>query len=42
MTKHQILKLAVECQHAVNIPTDVGEEEKKALEQTSDDAISGW
>ena len=26
----------------VNIPSDVGDEEKKALEQTGDDATSGW
>jgi hypothetical protein len=26
----------------VNIPADVGEEEKKALKQTGDDATSGW
>ncbi len=26
----------------VNIPPDVGDEEKKALEQTGDDATSGW
>ena len=28
--------------HQVNIPPDVGEEEKKALEQTGDDATQGW
>ena len=28
--------------HQVNIPPDVGDEEKKALEQTGDDATSGW
>ncbi len=26
----------------VNIPPDVGEEEKKALDQRGDDATSGW
>ncbi len=26
----------------VSVPPDVGEEEKKALEQTGDDATSGW
>ncbi len=26
----------------VDIPPDVGEEEKKALEQTGDDATSSW
>jgi len=31
-----------ENRHQVNIPTDVGDEEKKALEQTGDDATSGW
>lgn len=28
--------------HQVNIPSDVSEEEKKALDQTGDDATSGW
>jgi hypothetical protein len=28
--------------YQVNIPPDVGDEEKKALEQTGDDATSGW
>jgi len=31
-----------EAHHRVNIPADVGDEEKKALEQTGDDATSGW
>jgi hypothetical protein len=31
-----------EGQHRVEVPPDVGEEEKKALEQTGDDATSGW
>jgi hypothetical protein len=26
----------------INVPSDAGEEEKKALEQTGDDATSGW
>jgi hypothetical protein len=26
----------------VEVPPDVGDEEKKALEQTGDDATSGW
>jgi len=26
----------------VNLPPDVGEEEKKALEQTGEDTTSGW
>jgi hypothetical protein len=26
----------------VNIPSDVGNEEKKALDQTGEDATSGW
>jgi len=26
----------------VNVPSDVGEEEKKALDQTGEDATSGW
>jgi hypothetical protein len=28
--------------HQVNVPEEVGDEEKKALEQTGDDATSGW
>ena len=28
--------------HQVNVPLDVGDEEKKALKQTGDDATSGW
>jgi hypothetical protein len=28
--------------HQVNIPSDVSDEEKKAAEQTGDDATSGW
>jgi hypothetical protein len=28
--------------HQVNVPLDVGDEEKKALEQTGEDATSGW
>lgn len=28
--------------HQVNIPADVSDEEKKAAEQTGDDATSGW
>jgi hypothetical protein len=28
--------------HQVNIPLDVSDEEKKALDQTGDDATSGW
>lgn len=28
--------------HEVNLPTDVSDEQKKALEQTGDDATSGW
>ena len=28
--------------HQVNIPPDVSDEEKKALEQTGEDATSGW
>lgn len=31
-----------ESHHQVNIPPDIGDEEKKALEQTGDDATSGW
>lgn len=28
--------------HQVDVPPEVGDEEKKALEQTGDDATSGW
>jgi len=28
--------------HKVTVPSDVGDEEKKALEQTGEDATSGW
>jgi hypothetical protein len=28
--------------HQVDVAPDVGEEEKKALDQTGDDATSGW
>ena len=31
-----------ESRHQVNLPPDVSEEEKKALEQTGDEATSGW
>jgi hypothetical protein len=28
--------------HQVSVPPDVGDQEKQALEQTGDDATSGW
>lgn len=28
--------------HQVDVPPDVGDEEKKALEQTGDDGTYGW
>jgi len=28
--------------HQINLPPDVSEEEKKALERTGEDATSGW
>ena len=31
-----------ENKHQVNLPPDVGDQEKEALEQTGDDATSGW
>jgi hypothetical protein len=31
-----------ESHHQINISPDVSDEEKKALEQTGDDATSGW
>ena len=31
-----------ESHRQVNLPPDVGEEEKKALKQTGDEATSGW
>ena len=35
-------EIVEENRHQVNIPPDVGDEEKKTLEQTVDDATSGW
>jgi len=37
--KHEIIE---EGGHRVDVPNDVGEEEKKALDQTGEDATSGW
>jgi hypothetical protein len=31
-----------EGKYQVDVPPEVGEEEKKALEQTGEDATSGW
>ncbi len=31
-----------ESSHTVTLPQDVGDEEKKALDQTGEDATSGW
>jgi len=31
-----------ENRHQINLPPDVSDEKKKALEQTGDDATSGW
>jgi hypothetical protein len=31
-----------ESHHQVDLPPDVSDEEKKALEQTGEDATSGW
>jgi hypothetical protein len=31
-----------EGKYQVDVPPEVGDEEKKALEQTGDDATSGW
>jgi hypothetical protein len=31
-----------EGKYQVEVPPEVGDEEKKALEQTGDDATSGW
>jgi hypothetical protein len=28
--------------HKLNVPNNVGDQEKKALDQTGDDATSGW
>jgi hypothetical protein len=39
MAKEEIIE---ENNHQVSIPTDVSDEEKKALEQTGEDATSGW
>ena len=35
-------EIVEESHHQVNIPQDVSDEEKKAMEQTGDDATSGW
>jgi hypothetical protein len=35
-------ELIQEGKNQVNVPQDVSEEEKKALDQTGDDATSGW
>ena len=37
--KHEIIQ---EGKNKVDVPLDVGDEEKKALDQTGDDATSGW
>ena len=37
--KKEIIEEGHNC---VNLPEDVGDEEKKALKQTGDDATSGW
>jgi hypothetical protein len=37
--KHEIIQ---EGKKQVDIPSDVGKEEKKALEQTGEDATAGW
>jgi hypothetical protein len=35
-------ELFEERKHHVNVPADLSEEKKKALEQTGDDATAGW
>ena len=35
-------EIVEEGHHQVNIPSDVSDEEKKAAEQTGEDATSGW
>ncbi len=42
LQKKKKREIIEEGKHQVNIPSDVSEEEKKALEQTGDDATSGW
>jgi hypothetical protein len=37
--KHEIFE---EGGHRVDVSNDVGDQEKKALDQTGDDATSGW
>jgi hypothetical protein len=37
--KHEIIQ---EGKNQVEVPSGVGDEEKKALDQTGDDATSGW
>jgi len=35
-------EIVEESHHQINIPSDVSDEEKKAIKQTGDDATSGW
>jgi hypothetical protein len=37
--KHEIIQ---ESKNKVDVPKGIGDEEKKALDQTGDDASSGW
>ena len=42
LQKKKKQEIIEENKHQVTIPPKVGEEEKKALEQTGDDTTSGW
>lgn len=40
--KKKKIEIIIEGKKQVVLPPDVGDEEKKALDQTGDDATSGW
>lgn len=42
LEKKKKREIIEENKHQINLPSDVSDEEKKALEQTGEDATSGW
>ena len=42
LQKKKKREIIEEGKHQVDVPLEVGDEEKKALDQTGDDATSGW
>ncbi len=42
LQKKKKREIIQEGKHEVDVPPDIGDEEKKALEQTGYDATSGW